>query len=144
MTDTEIAAPFDVLADKRNMSAIEDGVWKTIPGSSTRVLVRGMQSSKFKSLRDMKIRKIKAADRDADGNVPTDVVERINRECAAEAGLLDWENLSVGGVDTKFSLALAREFLVKPDYPGFYSAVFSAMAEVDETRAAEEAAVEKN
>lgn len=143
MADTE-SKPFDVLADKRDMAAIDGGVWKDIPGSTTRILVRGMLSSQFREAHDAKARKIKANDRDADGNLTVSAANRIRREAMAEAGLLNWENLSVGGADTKFSLALAREFIVKPDYPGFYSAVFSAMAEVDETRAAEEAAVEKN
>ncbi len=102
------------LANKRaDFKRSCEGVWISgLPGwDDLRIKVRGSTSPVYRDAIVRLQREVPIAERNQDRSLSTDRADRLQGEILAEAGLLDWENLTILGVAIPYSKEKARELL---------------------------------
>jgi hypothetical protein len=136
----------DIQTIRIDSVAVNDGLLiDKIPGwGDAKMRVRGLKSTAYKNARDAKMRAVNADGRDENGSVLTSEIERIQRECAAEVLLLDWEGLTDGGKPLPYSLETAKTLILNPDFHAFADAVIWCADQVDERSRGKKEALEKN
>lgn len=127
----------DISNIRRNVQVIDEGAWVgDIPNAGNlRLKVRGMNSRLVRDARESKERAVENSDRARDGTLTSSASMRVLGEVLHEAVLLDWENLTDGGNEVKFSQALAKEWLTNPAFEQFADAVVWAARYVDRNSA---------
>ena len=107
-----------------NSSKIEEGDWvDNIPGlSDVRLKVRGANS---RTVRNSLSQKMSMAENQNEASR-----DRVIGEVAAEAVLIDWDNLTNNGEPVEYSLDLAKSWCSNPDYDEFVAAIDWASREI--------------
>lgn len=104
----------------------EEGEWvDDIPEmGDLRLKVRGSDNKAWRRRVDVLIAAVPRKKR-VNGLDPEER-DRINAICARDHGLLDWENLKIGGEAVPYSKEKANELLTDPQWKAFHDAVMWA------------------
>lgn len=115
----------------------EEGEWiSDIPEmGDLRLKVRGSDNKAWRRRADALIAAVPRKKR-INGLDP-DERDRINAICARDHGLIDWQNLKIGGVEVPYSKDKANELLLQPEWGAFLNAVLWACNMVGTQAAAE-------
>lgn len=115
----------DLAKLKVDAAALEAGVWvDNIPeGGDLAFRVRPDDSVVVKLKSAELFRLVSYQDRDADGRLTAAKADELKARVLAEAALVDWRGVELGGVPVPFSPAKARELLADPDLRVFRTMV---------------------
>lgn len=111
----------DLSQRKTDVKRASDGVWiSDIPGwGDLRIKVRGASSVVFRDAYARLQRDVPPSERNADRTLSTERADRLLGEILAEAGLVDWDNVSMAGEPLPYSKEAARELLTDPAHAEF-------------------------
>lgn len=136
----------DVKNLRRNMAAIEGGVWiDDIPGmGDLRLRVRGIGYKGYVALHARLTRSVPREDRDRNGSLTIEAATRVMGEAMSQEILLEWDGLTDGDDPFPYDKEKAHEWLTNPETRPFLDAVTFAASVVENGREATLKAVEGN